>query len=159
MSPPITRLPPELLASVFEHLASEERTLIAMASPYWYELVKGLWPALKTKPNKLLDWAAETGSLSLMKRSKKWGATDFDRALRGAAYGGHIDGMKLAKKWGATDFGEAMVCAACGGQVESLKHLKKWGATCFLGAAKAAASQWQFESVRLLEEWDVESIM
>ena len=101
MEPPLARLPPELLASVFERLDKEGRTLCAMTRRSWQELVKVLWPALKTGSNELLCWATKTGSVSLMKHAERWGATYFGQALKYAARGGHVDCLKQAKKWGA----------------------------------------------------------
>ena len=127
--PPLARLPPELLALVFENLVLSERTLCAMSLPDWRALIKGLWPKLKTTPGNLLDWAAKIGSPSLMTYAKRWGAADFNKALKGATWAGYIDCMKLVKKWGATEFNWPLRCAASWGNIDCMKLAKEWGAT------------------------------
>ena len=160
--PPLTRLPPELLALVFEELEPEERTLCTMAYRYWQSVIKGLWPVLKTSPNEILIWAAKNGNMPLMKVAKKWDAAEFDNplqrggplgaqhALWGAAFGGHVDCMKLAKDWGATNFNWTLIGAAYSDHVDCMKLLKKWGANNFNEAAGTCTT---IDCIKLLIEW------
>ena len=138
--PPINRLPPELLALVFESLDKEERVLCGMTRKNWRGLIRKLWPEPKTSPNEILYWAAETGSVPLMKTAKGWGATDFYQTLRSAARGGHIECLKLAKNWGASNFDGALRRAAAHGNIDCLKLLKQWVTTEFDRALRSAAS-------------------
>ena len=72
---PINRLPPELLVMLFESLEPEGKTLCVMTCQRWRELIKDLWPNLKTRPYDVLHWATKLESLSLIKFAKRWGAT------------------------------------------------------------------------------------
>ena len=130
--PPLTRLPPELLALIFEGLDEEEKTLCATTHKYWQTLIKSLWPVLPTNPTSLLLFAAKSGTLSLMKLAKGQGATHFDWAFSEAAMCGHLDCMKLAKEWDATSewsatyFNWALENAKDGGHLECMELLRKW---------------------------------
>ncbi len=135
--PPLTRLPPELLALVFESLDKEERTLCLMSCWGWLVLIKSLWPELENDPDDLMFCAAEIGSIPLMRFTKKWGATHFSWVLYGAARNDHVECMKLAKEWGATDFEQPLESTACRGHIECLKLLKKWGKFCTTDFDKA----------------------
>ena len=151
---PLSRLPPELLALIFERLNKKERTLCVMSCWSWRVLIKGLWPMLKTNPNYMMYEGAENGSLPLMRFAKKWGATEFDCSLWCAALEGHIDCMKLAKEWGATKFNNHLWCVALEGHIDCMKLLKKWGATNFDRALAACASERDnIEVMKLLLEW------
>ena len=85
MGSPIELLLPELLIAAFNRLELPERTLCAMASKFWWALVKKYWPDLKTTPQNLLDWAAKNGSLVLMNLAKDQGVISSGQALRCAA--------------------------------------------------------------------------
>ncbi len=151
--PPLTRLPPELLALVFESLDKEERILCMMSHWHWRALIKGLWPNLKIYSDGLLLWAAEIGNKLLMEYAKVWGAINFTWALNCAAENGHIDCLKLLKKWGADDFNNALKTAAGKGHIKVMKLLKKWGAFDFPWPLLQAATGGHIDCMKLLKEW------
>ena len=177
---PVRRLPPELLALVFEHLESPERIPCLVVCHYWRALIKTLWPQIKPNLNNLFVWAARIGSQPLMKFAKKWGAIKFIRHTKGAtktwirrankphtriltealvnaASEGQIDCLNLLKNWGATGVDIAFKYAARGGHTSCLKLLKYWGATCFDDALYMAAYNNHVDCLRLLNEWGATS--
>ena len=151
--PPLTRLPPVLLALVFKELTREEKILCIMIHKYWQELIASLWPKLKRNPDNILARAAINGSMPLMRFSKKWGATKFDWALMYAAMYGHINCMKLAKEWGATNFEGTLWDAAGKGHLDCIKLLKEWGANTFNSALQCAIRGSHIDCEKLLKTW------
>ncbi len=161
--PPLTRLPPELLALVFEGLDKEERILCVMSHKYWQELIRTLWPIPNTSPNGLLLWVSKSGNTTLMKFAKKWGkfrATNFEDALKWAVEGGQIECMKLLKKWGKIQTAKlsgVFWTAAYNGHIKCMKLLKIWGATNFNWALHGAAKAGQIECMKLLKKWGADN--
>ncbi len=153
---PITRLPPELIVMVFEHLEKPEKTVCTLTRQRWLELMKNT-PPFKTRPGDMLEWAAKRGSPTLIKFAKVWGAAQIynhsDFILWGAAQGGHTKYMKLAKKSGATGFNLALEYAAEIGHINCMKLAKEWGARDFNAALSFAALGGQIVCIKLLKEW------
>ncbi len=155
MEPPLNHLPPELIAMAFESLDKEERTLCVMSCHRWRALIKGLWPALKTDPNNLLIWTAETGgTLPLMKYANKWGATMLDKAISHAKTKDHIACLKLLKNW---DDCYSFYRATAEDHTACSKQPKRRGeidANEFLELLRRVAEQGHLNCLKLLKEWD-----
>ena len=160
--PPLTRLPPELLALVFESLDEEERMFCTMSYRYWQSLIKGLWPNLKVNPDEILDWAAETGNTTLIRFITKWGAKspDYNQSIINAAKGGHTDCLKLLVTRSpiitrSFRYIEILLEAAAAGHTECMILAKTWGVENFDIALSFAAKGGQIECMELLKKWGV----
>ena len=173
--PPLTRLPPELLALVFEGLESEELTLCVMSRKRWRLLIIRLWPKLKTPSHYLLRWAANVGSLSLMYLAKERSKITFDISvnLDNSWYAGCDDTFRDDFEWQFgisleddiyeppvkvadnfyTFLNVAIGNAAKGGHLECLKLAKKWGATDFNYPLNVAAANGHIHCMWSARKW------
>ena len=107
-----------------------------------------------------------------MKLFKKWGATDYNRALEFAVSCDHIRNYvslkdwdatnhnssslvaaKLLKDWGTTTYDIALTDAEKGGHISAMKLLSDWGATSYDIAMTDATNGKHFEAMKLLKEW------
>ena len=109
-SPPIGRLPPELLASLFETLPDEEKILCALACQRWRGITKEVWPDLKAYPDELLYNAAKNGSNSQIELAKKVGAEDsVATAIQAAAENGHKELLVPLRIWAENCYAKRIV--------------------------------------------------
>ncbi len=163
MELPIERFPLEILADVFESLPKVEKTLCSMVSTHWLALSKTLWPDLRTNPNKLMCYSAESGHKRQLILAKRQGATYFTTALSLAAQGGHIDCMKLVKGWGetrfnwglfgATELTTALMIARQNDCINYLHPVKGWGKAGLNWALFGAIEGGHIDCANLARKW------
>jgi hypothetical protein len=67
--------------------------------------------------------ASAKGRVETMNLLKKWGASNYNRALSAAAAGDYVTAMKLLKTWGATEYNWALAEAAREGCTEAIALL------------------------------------
>ncbi len=98
-SPPIERLPPELLAAVFSKLAPPVRTLCGLFHQRWRLLIKGLWPELITTPRNMLKCRKLVGTYGycVLKDSDLSSICTvyLNQGFSNAAWEGHIDSLSF----------------------------------------------------------------
>ena len=161
--PPITRLPPELLFLVFEHLHVVEQSLCVMSRRHWRLLIRSLWPELKTSPVELLHWAVNGRHIECLKMLRRRDLKDFAELIAKVVQTGNI---RLCKEivmnpnkesWPrlvpVEALNESLKFAAYEGYTECMKILRDWCATEFNQALAEAAGGNQIDCMKLLKEW------
>ena len=161
---PINRLPPELLAEIFDCLVSPNKTICEVVCHTWRKVIITIYPQLRQEPNDLLCYAAENGYIFLLNLAKARGAKRFNLALWCATRGGHIKLIELLNCWGegpekyalsliiAKD-NRILNSAAITGQIGCMKLAKKWGATDFNYALSSAARGGHIDCMKLAKKW------
>jgi len=149
MEAPLTRLPPELLALVFEGLDKEERMLCTITRQQWQVLIKSLWPELEVKPEDMLYWAAKKGYVECLEMLRRWDLKGLTKLIINAVQNGNIRlCIEISTKPYRTThrypiaiytLNKSLSLAARGGHIICMKILTDWGARDFYWALISAA--------------------
>ena len=151
MEAPLTRLPPELLALVFEGLDKEERMLCTITRQQWQVLIKSLWPELEVKPEDMLYWAAKKGYAECLEMLRRWDLKGLTKLIINAVQNGNIRlCIEISTKPHRTTheypiaiytLNKSLSLAARGGHIICMKILTDWGAKDFNWALNSAAGE------------------
>ena len=105
-----------------------------------------------TNYNKIMETAAYSGHIEIVKLMLEKGAKNYDCVMTNAAYSGHIDIVKLMLEKGAKNYDDVIRTAAYCGHIEIVKLMLEKGAKNYDWAMSWAASCGHTEIVNYLQE-------